>query len=37
MFRLPFPTPLLAAAAVTLAVGVSSGAYAYGTKDALRD
>jgi hypothetical protein len=37
MLRLPFPTSLLATAAVTLAMGISSGAYAYGTKDAIRD
>jgi len=29
--------PLLAAAAVTLTMAVASGAYAYGTKDAIRD
>jgi uncharacterized protein YecT (DUF1311 family) len=37
MLRFPFPTSLLAAATATLAMGVSSGAYAYGTKDAIRD
>ena len=37
MYRPSFNSPLLAAAAVTLAMGVSSGAHAYGTKDAIRD
>ena len=37
MFRVPFSKSLLAAAAATLTMGVSSGAYAYGTKDAIRD
>ena len=37
MSRVPFPSSVLAAAAVTLALGVSSGAYAYGTEDAIRD
>ena len=37
MYRLSAHSPLLAAAAVTLAMGVSSEAHAYGTKDAIRD
>jgi uncharacterized protein YecT (DUF1311 family) len=37
MYRLSFSNRLIPAAAVTLAMGVSSGAYAYGTKDAIRD
>ena len=37
MHRLAFHSPLLAASAVTLAMGVSSGAHAYGIKDAIRD
>ena len=37
MFRLPLPTSLRAAAAATLAMGVSSGAYAYDHNSAIRD
>jgi len=37
MIRLLSTTSFLTAAAVTLTMGVSSGAHAYGTKDAIRD
>ena len=36
MHRIHLPVPL-AAAAITLAITASSGAYAYGTRDAIRD
>ena len=37
MLQLPLPTSLRAAAAATLAMGVSSGAYAYDQNSAIRD